>query len=234
MIRKNTTFLILSDVMLNRILHSYKIQKLHDTLRYFFYKTWNRLEYKFKKKQTDKINLCSGDIIIPGYFNVDINYKADLIMNISKESLPFRENSAETVVCISAINYFSRHRGEEIIKEVYKILKTGGIARFGVQDLLEISRKYVNGDKDFFFQKLPDGRERFKGETMCDKINSWFYGYGHVNQEKYMYDYETLSLLFKRAGFSKVEQKKYRESVLQNIEMIDNRPDQMFFLEAIK
>ena len=215
------------------ILHSYRAQKLHERLRYFFHKIRNRVAYTFKNNRADKINLCGGDPSIPGYFNVDMNYKADLIMDISKKSLPFPKNSAEVIVCISAINYFSRKRGEEIIREVYGILKTGGIARFAVQDLLEISKKYVNGDKDFFFQQY-NGRDRFKGETMCDKINSWFYGYGHANKEKYMYDYETLSLLFRRAGFSKVEQKNYRESVLENIDMIDNRPDQMFFLEAVK
>lgn len=219
--------------MLYRILHSYRIQKLHNKLRYFFYKIWNRITYKVNGRQVKKINLCGGSVSIPGYFNVDMDYKADLIIDLSKESLPFPKNSAEVVVCISAINYFSRKRGEEIIKEVYRILKKGGIARFAVQDLLEISKKYVNGDKNFFFQQL-NGRDRFKGETMCDKINSWFYGYGRVGSEKYMYDYETLSLLFKRAGFSRVEQKNYRESVLENIDMIDNRPDQMFFLEAIK
>ena len=219
--------------MLYRILHSYKIQKFYDKLRYFFYKTSNRIIYKFKNDQIDKINLCGGDIVIPGYFNVDVNYKADLIMDISKESLPFPKNSVNTVICISAINYFSKVRGEEIVKEVYEILKTGGIARFAVQDLLQISRKYVNRDKDFFFQQL-NGRDRFKGETMCDKINSWFYGYGHVGKDKYIYDFETLSLLFKRAGFSLVEEKKYQDSRIPNITEIDNRPDQMFFLEAIK
>jgi len=49
-----------------------------------------------------------------------------------------------------------------------------------------------------------------------------------------VYDFESLALLFKNAGFRTVEQKKYRESVLADIEKIDNRPEQMFFLEATK
>ena len=40
--------------------------------------------------------------------------------------------------------------------------------------------------------------------------------------------------LFKMAGFSVVEKRAFQESRLEDIEMIDNRPDQMFFLEAVK
>ena len=206
-----------------------KIYKLIEYIKYCWYSIFTN--FKYKNKVVSKINLCG--VGLSGYCNVDMYSQADLVIDLSKHLLPFKSGSVDVVVCISAINYFSRKRGEEIIKDVYRILKTGGVARFGVQDLLEISRKYVNGDKDFFFQQY-NGRDRFKGETVCDKINSWFYGYGYRDYEKYMYDYETLSLLFKRAGFSLIEQRKYQDSRIPEILKIDNRPDQMFFLEAIK
>ena len=206
-----------------------KIYKLIEYVKYCWYSIFTY--FKYKNKTVSKINLCGSGL--SDYCNVDMYSTADLVIDLSKHLLPFKSDSAQVVVCISAINYFSRKRGEEIIKDTHRILKSGGVARFGVQDLLEISRKYVSGDKNFFFQQY-NGRDRFKGETVCDKINSWFYGYGYKGHEKYMYDYETLSLLFKRAGFSLVEQKQYQQSRVPEIEKIDNRPDQMFFLEAIK
>ena len=187
------------------------------------------------KGNIDKINLCCGPQKIPGYFGIDLSTEADLCLDLSIEDLPLRDNSIDTVVCMSAINYFTRSRGQEIIEQVYRLLKAGGIARFGVQDMEAIAKRYVEKDEAFFFQKLPDGRERFEGQTLGDKFAAWFYGYAVKGLPcRYFYDYESLAFLFKNAGFSMVERKSYCESRLDNIDMIDNRPEQMFFLEAVK
>ncbi len=182
------------------------------------------------------VNLGGGGVKIPGYFDLDLNPQSDLIIDLERKNLPFPSQSVTAVICISAINYFSRERGRELVAETYRILRPGGIARFAVQDLKKIVEKYLSRDTAFFFQKLPNGRERFAGVTMADKINSWFYGYATTNGKhgKYFYDFETLALLFQQAGFATIEQKSYQESRLQPIDLIDNRSDQMFFLEAIK
>src|SRR3989344_1852987 len=181
-------------------------------------------------KKWSKANICSGPIKIPGYCSIDIQPTADICIDLENRLLPFKDNSVDTVVCISAINYFSRERGHEIIEDVYRILKRGGIARFATQDLFEISKKYVNMDKDFFFQRLSNGKDRFYGKTMADKINSWFYGYKTTGEKRcrYFYDFETLALIFKEVGFSKIERKNYMQSDIPEIKSIDNRPDQMF------
>ena len=185
-------------------------------------------------RSADRVNLCSGMQKIPGYTGVDFGGLADIKLDLSKNDLPFKSGSVKSVVCISAINYFTRSRADEIVREVYRVLESGGIARFGVQDLEIIARRYVEKDVEFFFQKLPDGRERFEGATLGDKFAAWFYGYVAVGPCRYFYDYDSLAYLFKNAGFSIVEKKQYGESRLEHIELIDNRPDQMFFLEAIK
>ncbi len=182
------------------------------------------------------VNLCSGDVLLPGFCNVDVAQKSDLILDLEKSLMPFADNSCARLVCISAINYFSRSRGLEIIRDVHRVLAPGGVTRFATQDLRLIAEKYIKTDRDFFFQKAADGRDRFEGETMGDKFNSWFYGYRVYGTKycKYVYDYETLARLFKEAGFSKVEQKQYCESRMPDVAQIDNRPEQMFFLEAVK
>lgn len=189
---------------------------------------------RWRGKKAVSINLCGEGM--KDYVNVSNYYKNDVALDLSRWDLPFASNSAKKIICISAINYFSRKRAEELVKECYRVLAPGGVARFGVQDLKEIARRYVANDRDFFFQTNPQtGRQRFKGKTIGDMINSWFYGYGGLpHSGKYMYDYETLALFFKDAGFSKIEQKEYMQSALADVDVIDNRPDQMFFLEAVK
>lgn len=186
--------------------------------------------------QIKRINLCSGSIKIPGFYNLDVNPEADFYLDLQKKLLPFRTGTVEAVVCMSAINYFTRARGAQIVADVFRVLQPGGVARFGTQDLELIARKFVERDHSFFFQKLANGRERFVGKTMADKFNSWFYGYavGPGRGCKYFYDFETLAIIFQQAGFSQVERRDYRDSRLAPIEQIDNRPEQMFFLEAVK
>ena len=142
---------------------------------------------------------------------MDYNFSANLVINLKTGRLPFKSESMSVIVCTSAINYFTRLRGQETINEVHRILKIGGIARFSSQDLELIAKKYVNKDKKFFFQTLSNGVERFEGETMGDKFNSWFYGYEtHGGSCKYFYDYDTLSKLFISAGFKKLKKRLSR------------------------
>jgi predicted SAM-dependent methyltransferase len=193
------------------------------------------IQYTSHMPDGSKINLCSGTIKVPGYCSIDLVLSADLILDLSKVKLPFKNGSIDAAICISGINYFSRLQGEKLVNETYRVLKLGGIARFAVQDLKSLTRKYVEEDYDFFFQKLPNGKERFDGSTLGDKFVSWFYGYPTAGGPcKYFYDYESLAYIFHDAGFSIVEQKSYLESRLSEIDKIDNRPDQMFFLEAVK
>ena len=178
-----------------------------------------------------RINLCCGPVKLTGYVNIDIDPSADLVLDLEKTLLPFSDASVDVVVCMSAINYFTRERAQVIIRDVHRVLRPGGIVRFGVQDLRILAEKYLRRDTNFFFQRLPDGGSRFPGETFADKFSLWYCrsGFG-----KYVYDFETLALLFDRAGFVKIENRKYCESALPEIDAIDNRPEQMFYLEASK
>lgn len=182
-----------------------------------------------------KINLACGEHKCAGYVNIDLFGNPDLLLDLELELLPFANGSAETVICMSAINYFTRERGSQLITEVYRVLRPGGVARFGTQDLELIAQYYVQKNDTFLFQRSADGRERFEGETRGDKFAAWFYGYSiNGHQCRYFYDFDSLAFLFRRAGFSCIARKNFNDSIIPEVEKIDNRPEQMFFLEAIK
>src|SRR3989344_8419969 len=208
------------------------IRKIQGKLNYYLIK-WRLFGFGEK---WNKVNLCGGGVSVVGFCNVDLYPTADVNIDLEKKLLPFKDGSMDTLVCISAINYFKRDRGAKIIKDAYRVLKSGGVARFATQDLMLLAKKYVEKDKEFFFQKLSDGKDRFPGKTMADKMNSWFYGHKTTAGKpcRYVYDFETLASIFKEVGFSEVENKKYMESSIPEVKEMDNRPDQMFFLEAIK
>ena len=187
------------------------------------------------RRRIRRLNLCGGGTSIAGYVNLDIALSADLTIDLARRNIPLATGSIEARICMSAINYFSHDRAGELIRETYRVLCDNGIARFGVQDLEAIARRYVEKDHDFFFQKLPDGTERFEGRTLGDKFAAWFYGYTSGGTLcRYFYDYDALAALFFDAGFSIVERRDFQDSRLDDIDHIDNRPDQMFYLEAVK
>jgi predicted SAM-dependent methyltransferase len=194
-----------------------------------------RLRRKVSLLNISRVNLCSGTHKVAGYYGIDINSCADLRLDLEAYDLPFDPNTLEVVVCMSAINYFSRERSQQLIDQVYLALRPAGVARFGVQDMKALAMKYVSADKEFFFQKGVDGTDRFEGPTIGDKFAAWFYGYiAGKGGCKYFYDYESLAYLFQCAGFSVVERRKFRDSRIEDVALFDNRPDQMFFLEAVK
>jgi len=193
------------------------------------------LEGRLAGRNIRKLNLACGNQKVPGYFGIDLVAGADLRLDLSTMDLPFAAASVETVVCMSAINYFTRLRAQQLVREMHRVLRAGGICRIGVQDMKALAERYVRGDLEFFFQKLSDGRDRFEGPTLGDKFAAWFYGYAvGAHRCEYFYDYESLAHLFRDAGFSIVERKAYRESRVADVDRLDNRADQMFFLEAVK
>jgi predicted SAM-dependent methyltransferase len=181
------------------------------------------------------VNLGSGLVRVEGFCAIDIAGPADLLVDLSRHGIPFPDSSLEAVVCMSAINYFARSRAAELIAETHRVLRDGGVARFGSQDMKSLARRYVENDERFFFQTLDDGRERFPGPTIGDKFAAWFYGHETAGGPcRYFYDYESLAHLFAEAGFLVVERRAYRDSRLSEVDLLDNRPGQMFFLEAVK
>ena len=193
------------------------------------------LEYRLRDRDIRRVNLCCGQQKVSGFYGVDRMEDTDLRLDLSRVDLPFVDSSLDVIVCMSAINYFTRKRAQQLVVEMYRALKPKGVCRVGVQDLRSLTERYVKGDNSFFFQKLADGRDRFEGPTIGDKYVAWFYGYAiGASRCEYFYDFDSLAYLFHEAGFTKIEQKRYRESAIAEVALLDNREDQMFFLEAVK
>lgn len=185
--------------------------------------------------QNLKVNLCCGSYVLPGWVNIDYGC-GDIHLDLSREAIPLPDGSVDTLVCMSAINYFTRERALEIVRDVRRVMKPGGLVRFGVQDLESLARRYLEKDSAFYFQKLPDGRDRFPGRTFADKFNEFFYGFsaGPGIHCRYVYDFEALKSLFQEAGFEDVLRRGFQDSADPQLVSLDNRPEQMFFLEARK
>ena len=77
-----------------------------------------------------KLNLGASQTYIPGFINIDISNRADILLNLGRDKLPFEDNSVDVI--------FSYHTLEHIadylfcISEIYRVLKHSGHLLVGV------------------------------------------------------------------------------------------------------
>ncbi|MFH1777506.1 MAG: class I SAM-dependent methyltransferase [Candidatus Omnitrophota bacterium] len=76
-----------------------------------------------------KLNLGSGDRALAGYVNVDINPSApgvNRLYDLNNYPWPFEDNSVDEVFMDQCLEHLIDHN--RAMKEIYRILKKGGIA----------------------------------------------------------------------------------------------------------
>lgn len=90
-----------------------------------------------------KLNLCSGTDIKQDYINIDIRQLDPkiVVMDLEKELLkPFQSNSADEILALDCIEHISWRVIPQLLSDIYRVLKPGGVFIMRVPDLEEISR----------------------------------------------------------------------------------------------
>ena len=124
---------------------------------------------------------------------------------------------------ISAI--FSAHMLEHLppevaancIRECYRVLRPGGVMRTGVPDLDTLVSRYDPADPDPVVDAIFETQRN-----------------GGKNRHYWMYNERSLSRAMMDAGFQSTERRGYREGQCPDLELLDNRPGETLFIEAIK
>ena len=84
-----------------------------------------------------KLNLGAGNFPLEGYTNVDIrpmDGKTNLVCDILK-GLPSEINSVDEIRCAEFLEHFTPNQIEKVIQEVYRVLKAGGVFKFGLPNV---------------------------------------------------------------------------------------------------
>jgi len=142
-----------------------------------------------------KLNLCCGDDVRPGYINIDIRRTRPnvLVLDIERELLrPFPDNSAEEIIARDCIEHISWRRVEDLLKDIYRVLKRGGRVYIQIPDLEAIARKVIM-NPDFCFGDLCGWKA----------ISFWVYGGQDYpeNTHKAGFTIPTLRKLLESIGF---------------------------------
>jgi predicted SAM-dependent methyltransferase len=90
------------------------------------------------------LNLGCGSRIHPAWTNLDLSPAGQgVIVHDLRRSIPFSGAFFDVVYCSHLLEHFSKADAKSLMKECYRVLRSGGILRVAVPDLEKIVRDYL-------------------------------------------------------------------------------------------
>ncbi len=132
--------------------------------------------------------------------------------------IPFEDNSVDFIYSSHFIEHLYKSETQKILVEAYRVLKKGGRIRITVPNLEYAISLYQSGHKEDFLEFFfPNSQNESK-----------------LGTHRYMYDFGLLKLLLENSGFVEIERFSYQTGHTPDIKILDNRPEQTLFVEAVK
>lgn len=94
-----------------------------------------------------KLHLGCGDDYIQGYINSDL-YAENVDERFDALTIPYSDNTFDEVKAFHIIEHFDWHKGNDALKEWYRVLKPGGRLHIETPDFLESCKLFVNSDEN--------------------------------------------------------------------------------------
>jgi len=162
------------------------------------------------------LNLGCGKKIHKNFINLDFKWRPgiDLCWDI-RRNIPLPDNSMLGIYTEHCLEHVSFNECQRAISDFHRILKINGVLRIVLPDgglYLDLYNK-SRTEKNVVFPYPVFDKEMLP----MMYINRVFYEPDH----KFLYDYETLSLLLERAGFINIRKTAFREGKDKNL-LIDN------------
>jgi predicted SAM-dependent methyltransferase len=188
----------------------------------------SRKAHLYASTQPIRLHLGCGGLYKKGWINIDTQLsRAALWVDIKermylmwdlRRGLPFPDNSVQAIFSEHLLEHFDYGAGLALLKECYRVLQSGGVLRIGVPDLERYVHSY-NGSDPIIDDCRP-GRP-----TRAIALSEIFYHYGH----RAVYDYETLALACREAGFSSVEHSTFAQGRLgAEVDSESRRPETLY------
>ncbi|MGN2254282.1 class I SAM-dependent methyltransferase [Frateuria sp. GZRe12] len=169
-----------------------------------------------------KVHIGSSGNLLEEWLNIDAG-GADLALNVNW-GLHLPDESAKFVYCAHLLEHL--RYGDQaplFLREIHRILETGGVARLVVPDVGKLLRAYANQDREFFLDRrkfypmykgfVSDGLINLDYILLFCGANKQVLSYNH----KFGYDFPTLSKLLYDAGFSRVSECSFQGSTHEDL-----------------
>ncbi len=175
------------------------------------------------------VHLGCGYRPLKGWINVDQARGPDVqVVWDLRRGLPFRDQSCAMIFSEHLIEHVPKEAANSLLAECCRTMSKGGVLRLSTPDAGRYLRSYA-GDQEF----LRHPSFGADAEAPMDRVNQMMREYG---QHLWVYDAETLTLALKRAGFSRIVEQEFAQSLVPKMQGIDSeaRAFESFYLEAVK
>ncbi|CAL80634.1 conserved hypothetical protein; putative S-adenosyl-L-methionine-dependent (SAM)-methyltransferase [Bradyrhizobium sp. ORS 278] len=132
--------------------------------------------------------------------------------------LPFADASMSAIFSAHVFEHLFPDEIERLVLEAHRVLAPGGVCRVVVPDVERIVALYDATQPQAFLQGM------FEVTRRRDAAFAHHWGFTRAS----------LATLFSSAGFSHTEACGYRQGRCPDLELLDNRPDESIFFEAVK
>lgn len=116
-----------------------------------------------------KLNLGCGSQKLKGYINIDSekSCRPDLLLDILRESLPYKDKSVDEVVLFHTIEHIAKRNHKIILNQVHRVLKPSGQFLLSYPEFSECIKRWQTnhkGERDFW-EKTIFGRQSYPSDT---------------------------------------------------------------------
>jgi predicted SAM-dependent methyltransferase len=152
-----------------------------------------------------QINVGCGDIVVPGWINLDQHPRDGAYYTHVLDGLPFGDGVARRIHCEHFLEHLQYDHARRFLAECRRVLQPGGWLRVIVPDAGRYCEAYVKNDTEFFkrLERLGGAAEALA--TPMQVINQMFRMGG---EHLFAWDFETLGAALAEAGFTHVERSR--------------------------
>lgn len=174
------------------------------------------------------MNWGCGQVTPSGWINSDAcSYPGVDIACDVLAGLPLEDDSLDYVVSMHALPEIPYGDLEDVLWELRRVIRPGGVLRLGLPDMDRAIHAYLSNERDYFL--IPDHVCQSAGGKMI--VQLMWYG-----RSRTMFTGDFTEELLCRAGFREVHRCEYLQtrSPFPEIVELDNRPLESLFVEGVK
>ena len=175
-----------------------------------------------------KLHWGCGSRRLDGWINIDgwQSSATDYVHDLRTE-LPFKNESVELIFTEHVLEHIELNIAHRVLVDFFRIMEPGGRLRIVVPGLRQCCDAYSKGSLEWF-HKVDD-----VVDSVGHGFNRIFYNHFH----RYIYDFETLAIVLKKAGFKKVFESAHMASVDERLRLDTDHESRRLvslYVEAVK
>jgi predicted SAM-dependent methyltransferase len=160
-----------------------------------------RLRRYLASTVSPRLQVGSGQVRLPGWLNSDILW-GNFYLDISRP-LPLPDATFTHAFGEHVIEHITERAGVQLLRELYRVLRPGGVVRITTPDLRKIIAIYEDRNPAITreeYARFLDNMTGKRHERACQIFNDYMRLWGHLH----VYDEEDLAAKMRQVGFERV------------------------------